>query len=592
MPDPFVYTGEDDNAVPKDVNHVIVDGSVRVIPKKAFFQCNELVEVELMVGVEVIGESAFEGCESLSRINLPEGLRVIERRAFKLCRDLQTFHFPTTLLSIGRGAFSTCDKLARAELPNGLQEIAEYAFERCSLEKISIPPLVGKLRSSTFACCWRLTEVNLPDSIQSIDSNGFTATFHACKFPAIRIPSLLGGIDIVGLFRCCHALLSLEVPESLEHVCSGESSSTYYLFPRHLRNVAIPRQGNFILSDRDQKTDLYKIFPSDTSVRDITEALQNRFVGRPIHKCCYYQSYYSVEDVLAQLRGLLEPQTQQAQPQNELNANANEQDVLGMNPIHILACSKRHDLRLYRYLLEKNQECVIASDKWGGVPLLYAIWSDAPQEVVRLLIDVHRISFPDHEFDWVDMIKTLSSVFSVITGKEVSILRPKVDTLLETQLKYFPQQAINWKEVFDDWFSKGEPFASFRLDALLQYDTSRRVGLLGVAKWQAEIANEAGRIYHTPGSEMQNYIKSLYAKLEWYEHVKEATTLLELALWKTKLDQHASTSDRENCQKRVRLEVPFSRSHCRVHSGAEVVIPRVIEYLLPYVSTWLNRKLV
>ena len=84
-----------------------------------------------------------------------------------------------------------------------------------------------------------------------------------------------------------------------------------------------------------------------------------------------------------------------------------------------------------------------------------------------------------------------------------------------------------------------------------------------------------------PDHEMRNYIKSLYAKLEFYEQVKEATTLIEMALWKAKLDQQTSTSDSENDKKRARPEVLSSRTHCRVSSGASVVIPRVLEYLLP-----------
>ena len=101
MPTPFVYTGEDGDAVPTDAKHVIIDSSVRVIPNKAFYGYTELEEVELMVGVQVIGERAFQGCVSLSRIELPEWLEEIENRAFYECRVLERVHFPTSLLSIG-----------------------------------------------------------------------------------------------------------------------------------------------------------------------------------------------------------------------------------------------------------------------------------------------------------------------------------------------------------------------------------------------------------------------------------------------------------------------------------------------------------
>ena len=62
MSNPFVYTGEDGNAVPADVKHVIIDSSVRAIPNNAFHGCTELEEVELMVGVQVIGDKVRVRC--------------------------------------------------------------------------------------------------------------------------------------------------------------------------------------------------------------------------------------------------------------------------------------------------------------------------------------------------------------------------------------------------------------------------------------------------------------------------------------------------------------------------------------------------
>jgi hypothetical protein len=41
------------------------------------------------------------------------------------------------------------------------------------------------------------------------------------------------------------------------------------------------------------------------------------------------------------------------------------------------------------------------------LPLLYAIWGDAPVEIIQLLINSYQSLYPDHEFDWTDMMITL-----------------------------------------------------------------------------------------------------------------------------------------------------------------------------------------
>ena len=50
---------------------------------------------------------------------------------------------------------------------------------------------------------------------------------------------------------------------------------------------------------------------------------------------------------------------------------------------------------------------LIIEDAWGATPLLYAIWGDAPSEIVELLVKSYQSLYPNHEFDWNDMVITL-----------------------------------------------------------------------------------------------------------------------------------------------------------------------------------------
>jgi hypothetical protein len=64
----------------------------------------------------------------------------------------------------------------------------------------------------------------------------------------------------------------------------------------------------------------------------------------------------------------------------------------------------------------------------------------------------------------------------------------------------------------------------------------------------------------------------IYAKLSSFERIKEATTLLELALWKAAMADH--------CFKKIRTENEAThRSQSHANCGAEIIIKHVLPFL-------------
>lgn len=64
--------------------------------------------------------------------------------------------------------------------------------------------------------------------------------------------------------------------------------------------------------------------------------------------------------------------------------------------------------------------------------------------------------------------------------------------------------------------------------------------------------------------------------------MKETTTLLELALWKTKMNDDEHTGDASSrCSKKMKVDESGVREQCRVQSGADIIIPHVLPYMLP-----------
>ena len=127
-----------------------------------------------------------------------------------------------------------------------------------------------------------------------------------------------------------------------------------------LRNVAFPPNAVFndtVLFDDEyhQRTDLYA---------EIISEMQHRFDGLPIHSLIYYQSYH--DGVLQRLLAAINMSSGQRRTlRSKLDPTGNQQDCLGMTPLHILACSSVHDLELYRLIVAKYPTNLITEDRWG-----------------------------------------------------------------------------------------------------------------------------------------------------------------------------------------------------------------------------------
>jgi hypothetical protein len=190
--DSFVYFGGEQD-VPRNVTHVRIDRSVKIIPRGAFFRREQLVSVETHDGIEKIEKYAFHMCTSLRGMKLP-GVKVIEVEAFQFCSSLTDVEFGNKLETIGQRAFAGCRSLRDIEMPTvrtvgneafygceqltdvelpGVEAFGQYAFFRCvNLQRIVIPlkdnmfPLATYYRQYTqFVSCENLTTVDIVGGI-------------------------------------------------------------------------------------------------------------------------------------------------------------------------------------------------------------------------------------------------------------------------------------------------------------------------------------------------------------------------------------------------------------------------------------------
>ena len=300
----------------------------------------------------------------------------------------------------------------------------------------------------------------------------------------------------------------------------------------HSAIVAFPSNaillGEYIFIDDEMQTytDLRRLF--GTSNARIISELQHRFDGLPIHLLIYYQSYH--QRVLQNLIALCQRRTLRS----KLDSTGNHQDCLGMTPLHILACSSVHDLELYRVIVENYPTNLITKDRWGALPLLYAFWGAAPTEIMEFLLGSYQSLYPDHEFDWTMMVETMG---------RCDALKDSIENLLRVKQMHFPEQPLDWGYLLDVFASNVHiSFQSTfkqRMQFLTMCGMSTNVESLPFKVWHDYITNAIYSVEFLWSDNKDNSVilRKIQAKIAHFENelprLKEITTILELALWKS-----------------------------------------------------------
>jgi len=203
---------------------------------KAFYNCPDLISVDIPKSVTTIGSQAFDGCDKLEGINVnPLNGNYYAKNGI-LYNKLQTelifctksftgkFTVSNDITKIHEFAFNNCQKITEVVLPNGLKEIGNGAFMNCTaMTKINIPTSLTALGNNAFRNASSLTSsIILPASISSISSDAFRG---CAKIPSVTIPE---GITSIGdyAFRGCTKVTSIELPTTITRLGIASFSNT------------------------------------------------------------------------------------------------------------------------------------------------------------------------------------------------------------------------------------------------------------------------------------------------------------------------------------------------------------------------------
>ena len=199
-----------------------------VIDTAAFINCSKLQALNLTncISLTTIGEQSFRNCSGLTSCNMANcpNLETIGVRAFLNCTSLTDCSLTksTKLTAIGDYAFEYCNNLVKCDINNctSLVSIGIYAFNECfKLEDAGDLSKCTKLTSmgqSAFRRCEAFTKIHLPDSLTTLDSNGYQYARCSNAITAI-LPKNLTAIP-ENFLRRCSALTQVTIPSTVTSI--------------------------------------------------------------------------------------------------------------------------------------------------------------------------------------------------------------------------------------------------------------------------------------------------------------------------------------------------------------------------------------
>jgi demethoxyubiquinone hydroxylase (CLK1/Coq7/Cat5 family) len=79
-------------------------------------------------------------------------------------------------------------------------------------------------------------------------------------------------------------------------------------------------------------------------------------------------------------------------------------------------------------------------------------------------------------------------------------------------------------------------------------------------------------------------LREIWSKLDHFKDelpkLKEATSILELVLWKMKIDKKSHQDMSTQSQKKVKTDESSIRQQCRITCGADVIIGHMLPFLI------------
>ena len=188
------------------------------------FMESGLTSLTIPVGFRNIPIYLCKGCTDLCAVTLPDGLESIDNFAFEKCESLAQIDLPASLKTFGLGAFGNSG-LTEVTLPQGLETIGSNAFSGSKLTSVTIPASVTSMPTDAFFSCRNLTEIILEgDSLDFTIRDGFFLDKEEGTSLLACVPGIQGTLQVPDYVRHINSsalgglkrVTEIIVPETVE----------------------------------------------------------------------------------------------------------------------------------------------------------------------------------------------------------------------------------------------------------------------------------------------------------------------------------------------------------------------------------------
>ena len=297
------------------VKNVVIDEGVTSIGACAFSQCTNIESIEYPSTLKAIRYGAFSLCYNLESFVIPDGVEIIEDYVFYDCTNLKTVHFPKSVIEIDSEAFEynsslesiTVDSenpnystdehgvlynknkttlvlypqaktLTSYTVPEGVTTIGSHSFSQSKISEINLPDSLKTIEWNAFEYCYNLKEIILPDGVETISSRafvlcsgiesvkfssnlkniGYNAFWYCSSLKSVEIPH---GTQVISdsAFRDCSALETVILPDTLIEIDINAFSGTAYINNPENREGNALYNGKYLLDVSKDATGVFEI---------------------------------------------------------------------------------------------------------------------------------------------------------------------------------------------------------------------------------------------------------------------------------------------------------------------------------------------
>ena len=270
----YAYDNTPWHDVKDQITELRIEDGITAIGTYAFFECGNLLKVNIPSSTRRINSMAFGYCYSLPTLTIPEGVRYIAESIVYRNRSLTEINLPASLIAMGGSFAGECPVLRtitvasgsenyvvvdgvlfdaemkelichpaglsdiQYEIPFGVKTIGTYAFDgNTNLIRVTIPDTVTAIDSCAFSDCSNLKSMIVPDSVRRL---GIYAFCDCEKLESITLSDNITSIDQQAFSRC-YRLEEIVLPANLEKI-----GNSVFLDSSNLTRVTIPSTVNSI----------------------------------------------------------------------------------------------------------------------------------------------------------------------------------------------------------------------------------------------------------------------------------------------------------------------------------------------------------